>query len=72
MRMPTAIKLHKASKTLELEYGAYLARQPQLGVFFAALGGHTRPSFSPGVARLYASRLDNPCSCLPAPTGVCR
>ena len=52
--------------------GTYLAQKPQMGVFFAALGGHTRPSLSPGVARLYASRLDYPCSCLPAPTGVCR
>ena len=26
--------------------GTYLARKPELGVFFAALGGHTRPSLS--------------------------
>ena len=62
MRMPTAIKLHKASRTLELAYGS---ERYQLGAEFlrvhspsAAVQGHGKPILQHGKLNVALSRVE--------------
>ncbi len=62
MRMPTAIKLHKASRTLELAYGS---ERYQLGAEFlrvhspsAEVQGHGKPILQYGKLNVALSRVE--------------
>ena len=62
MRMPTAIKLHKASRTLELAYGS---ERYQLGAEFlrvhspsAEVQGHGKPILQYGKLNVTLSRVE--------------
>ena len=62
MRMPTAIKLHKASRTLELHYGA---ERYSLGAEFlrvhspsAEVQGHGKPILQHGKQNVALSRVE--------------
>ena len=62
MRMPTAIKLHKASRTLELAYGS---ERYQLGAEFlrvhspsAEVQGHGKPTLQHGKLNVALSRVE--------------
>ena len=62
MRMPTAIKLHKASRTLELAYGS---ERYQLGAEFlrvhspsAEVQGHGKPILQHGKLNVALSRVE--------------